>query len=93
MENEIMNEKQFMEIKEKMERVFNCEVEQIGDREIKTSILEKPIKMDIGSYPEIYIAEYPLEVVLSKADKKVVESAQKYLYQLIKQVMDETANL
>lgn len=88
-----MNEKQFMEIKEKMERVFNCEVEQIGDREIKTSILEKPIKMDIGSYPEIYIAEYPLEVVLSKADKKVVESAQKYLYQLIKQVMDETANL
>lgn len=93
MENEIMNEKQFIEIKEKMERVFNCEVEQIGDREIKTSILEKPIKMDIGSYPEIYIAEYPLEVVLSKADKKVVESAQKYLYQLIKQVMDETANL
>ncbi len=88
-----MNEKQFMEIKEKMERVFNCEVEQIGDREIKTTILEIPIKMDIGSYPEIYIAEYPLEVVLSKADKKVVESAQKYLYQLIKQVMDETANL
>lgn len=81
-----MNEQKFTEIKGKMERVFNCEVEKIGDTVIKTRILEIPIKMDTGSYPKIYIAEFVPED-LSKADKKVLESAKKYLYQLIKQVL------
>lgn len=92
MENEIMNEQKFKEIKEKMERVFNCEVEKIGSTVIKTRILGTPIKMDTGYYPEIYIAEYVPED-LSKADKKVLKSAEKYLYQLIKQVLDKTADL